>query len=324
MLAAPDHFRARHFRASEVPYAERFPAWRSLLNRWLLDADVQPAGSRPFHAGAYLRVLPDVRFGWGTLGGSVYRRSRAHVVNDNDDLFLLVNLAGRMTALRRDEEIDLSPGDGYLMSCAQTAGCGWPEGVELLCLRLGPEAAAPLSRNPGSPVGRKIPSENGHLRLLTRYVRLLDDSEPLESAEARALVTRHICDLAALAVGAAGDEAEFASERSLHDVRLRTVAGHIDKRLSAALSLETVAGCLGISPRTVQRLFERQGTSFSEFVLARRLARAHASLAAGAANGRTIGDIAMACGFGDISYFNRSFRARYGATPSDIRNRHRM
>jgi AraC-like DNA-binding protein len=322
MLAAPDHFRARHFRASEVPHAERFPAWRSLLNRWLLNADVEPAGRRPFHAGAYLRVLPDVRFGWGTLGGSVYRRSRANVARDNDDLFLVVNLAGRMTALRRDDEIALSPGDGYPMSCSQTDGCGWPEGVELLCLRFRPEAVAPLSGNPSPRVGRKIPGENEKLRLLTRYVRLLDESEPLESADARALVTRHICDLAALAVGAAGDDSEFAHERSLHDVRLRAVSAHIDKRISATLSLEGVAASLGISPRTVQRLFERQGTSFSEFVLARRLARAHASLAAG--NGRPIGDIAMACGFGDISYFNRSFRARYGATPSDIRNRHHM
>jgi AraC-like DNA-binding protein len=30
--------------------------------------------------------------------------------------------------------------------------------------------------------------------------------------------------------------------------------------------------------------------------------------------------IAFDAGFGDLSYFNRTFRRRYGATPSDIRN----
>jgi AraC-like DNA-binding protein len=35
---------------------------------------------------------------------------------------------------------------------------------------------------------------------------------------------------------------------------------------------------------------------------------------------RAIGDIALDCGFGDISYFNRAFRRRYGASPSEIRN----
>jgi AraC-like DNA-binding protein len=323
VLAAPDHFRARHFRAGEIPHAQRFPAWRSLLNRWLLEAQVEPTGSAPFQAGAYLRVLPDVRFGWGALGGSVYRRTRANVAHDNDDLFLVVNLAGRMTASRRGDEIALSPGDAYLTACSQTGDCGWPDRVELLCIRLKHDAVAPLARNLHDTLGRKIPAANEHLRLLTRYVRLLDDSEPLESAQARALVTRHICDLAALALGAGGDDRAFACERSLHDVRLRALTAHIDRRLSnPTLSLESVATALSVSPRSVQRLFERQGTSFSDFVLMRRLSHAHALLNENVAGDRTIGDIAFASGFGDISWFNRSFRARYGATPSDIRNRH--
>jgi AraC-like DNA-binding protein len=33
-----------------------------------------------------------------------------------------------------------------------------------------------------------------------------------------------------------------------------------------------------------------------------------------------ISTIAFECGFGDLSYFNRSFRRMYGATPSDIRD----
>ncbi|QOG17291.1 helix-turn-helix domain-containing protein [Bradyrhizobium sp. SEMIA] len=35
---------------------------------------------------------------------------------------------------------------------------------------------------------------------------------------------------------------------------------------------------------------------------------------------RTISAIAFECGFGDISYFNRTFRRAYNATPSDIRS----
>jgi len=35
--------------------------------------------------------------------------------------------------------------------------------------------------------------------------------------------------------------------------------------------------------------------------------------------GRTISAVAFACGFGDLSYFNRSFRRRYGMPPSDAR-----
>jgi AraC-like DNA-binding protein len=33
-----------------------------------------------------------------------------------------------------------------------------------------------------------------------------------------------------------------------------------------------------------------------------------------------VSDIAYACGFSEISYFNRCFRRRFGAAPSQYRN----
>jgi AraC-like DNA-binding protein len=36
---------------------------------------------------------------------------------------------------------------------------------------------------------------------------------------------------------------------------------------------------------------------------------------------RSIGDIALDSGLSDISHFNHAFRRRYGAAPSDLRNR---
>jgi AraC-like DNA-binding protein len=33
----------------------------------------------------------------------------------------------------------------------------------------------------------------------------------------------------------------------------------------------------------------------------------------------TISAIAFGVGFGDLSYFNRTFRRRFGASPSDVR-----
>jgi AraC-like DNA-binding protein len=34
---------------------------------------------------------------------------------------------------------------------------------------------------------------------------------------------------------------------------------------------------------------------------------------------RKVSDIAYNAGFGDLSYFNRAFRSRFGVTPSDMR-----
>jgi AraC-like DNA-binding protein len=51
-----------------------------------------------------------------------------------------------------------------------------------------------------------------------------------------------------------------------------------------------------------------------------RLAQAHAKLINIRTATQSIAEIALDCGFNDISYFNRRFRARYRATPSEVRH----
>ncbi|HJP98445.1 MAG TPA: helix-turn-helix domain-containing protein, partial [Rhodanobacteraceae bacterium] len=58
---------------------------------------------------------------------------------------------------------------------------------------------------------------------------------------------------------------------------------------------------------------------FSEFVLARRLVRANRLLTDQRWADRTIASIAFESGFGDLSYFNRTFKRCYGARPSEVR-----
>ncbi len=46
---------------------------------------------------------------------------------------------------------------------------------------------------------------------------------------------------------------------------------------------------------------------------------AHAALCDPSQAGRPISAMALGCGFGDISYFNRAFRKRFDAVPGDLR-----
>jgi AraC-like DNA-binding protein len=69
------------------------------------------------------------------------------------------------------------------------------------------------------------------------------------------------------------------------------------------------------SPRVARH---DEGATFSEYVVAQRLTRAYRMLIDSRAI-RTISAIALDVGFGDLLYFNRSFRRRFGATPSEVR-----
>jgi AraC-like DNA-binding protein len=77
----------------------------------------------------------------------------------------------------------------------------------------------------------------------------------------------------------------------------------------------------GWTPRFIQRLFETEGATFTEHVLEQCLAHARHMLADPCRCGEKISAIAFDAGFGDLSYFNRVFRRRYGETPSSGRAR---
>jgi AraC-like DNA-binding protein len=106
----------------------------------------------------------------------------------------------------------------------------------------------------------------------------------------------------------------------LREVRLHAIKADILAHLGARdLSLDGVARRQGISPIYVRKLFEEEDTSFTRFVLGQRLARARRLLSDPDLAGHTIATLALEAGFGDLSYFNRAFRRRFGCTPSQVR-----
>ncbi len=130
----------------------------------------------------------------------------------------------------------------------------------------------------------------------------------------------HIRDLLALAIGATRDAAEIAKSRGARAARLRAIKEDIANRFDQPdLSVATIALRHRIKPRWVQRLFESEGTTFTEYILAQRLLRAYRLLTDPRFASQKIGTIALDVGFGDVSYFNRAFRRRYGMAPSELR-----
>jgi len=111
-----------------------------------------------------------------------------------------------------------------------------------------------------------------------------------------------------------------AEGRGIAAARLRAIMIDIRTHLDDGdLSVAKVAQRQRMTPRYVHKLFEKEGFTFSSFVRDQRLASAHRMLSDPRLADRSIGSVAFDVGFGDLSYFNRTFRRRYGATPGEIR-----
>jgi AraC-like DNA-binding protein len=167
---------------------------------------------------------------------------------------------------------------------------------------------------------RPIPADQGALRLLSDYTGWLLNAGGSVDPQLLNLSIRHVHDLMALTVGPSADFAETARTRGLRAARLKLaksyVVAHSHRR---DITIATIAASLSVTPRYVQRLFEADGTTFSEFLNGQRLARAHRLLCEPGSSHVAISTIAYDIGFGDLSYFNRCFRRQYGRTPREVR-----
>jgi AraC-like DNA-binding protein len=312
---APARFRIC---TDDFPPRERALAWRELYGRSVLRLEIEPLSDAPFSSELLISQMPDLGVARGHASPFRVGRTR-ELLTDGDDglIFQITDVAGRAAQLGHD--VDVAANEAVLLSCADIGSFTFPASCKVLALRLRRAALAPLVRNVDAMLVRPVPAQNEALRLLTRYIGVLDEAPPASAAVAR-LATTHIYDLAALALGPREDAAELGRSRGVRAARRRTIEAYIGDNLHRAeLSLGDVAARHGIAPRTLQALFEAEGTSFTRFLLEQRLLRAYRLLTGPSARRRGITAIAYECGFNDLSYFNRSFRRHFGLTPSEAR-----
>lgn len=158
-------------------------------------------------------------------------------------------------------------------------------------------------------------------RLLQCYAATLIEDGSAFSAEDEAVLAGHIADLAVMALGAKGDDAELAAKGGVRAARRKAIKADIAAHLGMPeLALEWVARRHGVSGAYVRALFSDEGISFTDYVLSERLNHVHALLVSPYLSHHNIASLALMAGFGDISWFNQAFRRRFSMTPSDVRN----
>jgi AraC-like DNA-binding protein len=315
----PPDFAPLRFSTGALPEPARIPFWREVFAREIVRVDIEPRSDVEFQAEAALRLLPGLKTLSCISAPARYRRTSQLVADGDDALSVLINVAGTMTASQRDREVSLGPGDATLLLHAEPAAMTHSQ-IHYQAVVVPRAALAPLVADVENAAMRLIPHASDALRLLAGYLNTVREDLLLATPDLRQLVATHVQDLVAMLIGATREGTAIAADRGVRATRLATIKADIIEHLGRRdLSLVAVAARQHVSPRYVQRLFESEEGTFSEFVLDQRLARAHRLLGDPRCADRTVSAIAFASGFGDLSYFNRVFRARYGATPSDVR-----
>ncbi|WP_020186203.1 helix-turn-helix transcriptional regulator [Methylopila sp. 73B] len=216
----------------------------------------------------------------------------------------VVHQKRRIVEAERADYVFLSPGEPLDIRL--------PQGGRLDCACLPPHAPGVTNHRLASLMMRTLPHDFLPLQLLTSYAGYLLQRAPRSRDEA-SLMVAHFYALLPL-VADVSIETPAPKPGRAGSVKARIERGLTD----AALSLPDLAAEEGVTSRTLQKLFSREGTTFSRYVLERRLERAKAAILLSPADS-PIHRIAYDVGFNDLSYFNRTFRQRYGLSPSELR-----
>lgn len=309
------------FSLDEVPERERRATLTEVFGRGVVNMEFTPLDERP-RVEFEIHLLPGIALtrGYNTphIGTTGHDLSR-----ENDDLMLAwARRPGRGRMHQRNMEICGDDGTAAFASCSERMVGETRSDFHYTNVRLERRLLTPLIRHPEDQLMRPIPGTNEALRLLNAYLEILRINGEPQCPEVAHAVSLHIADLVALAVGTTRDAAHFAGNRGLRAARMASVKAWMLERLSdPTLSISAVAAARGISRRYVQSLFEQEGTSFTAWLRAERLALARRRLSDPVLVRKSISSIAFDCGFSDLSWFNRAFRQAYGETPSDVRYR---
>lgn len=321
MDASPDDFHPFRFTTDALPECERIAIWRDYFGPSVFRIEIEPVSEIPFHASFVARRLPGLVLTSNVTSPARFSRTPALADSSCDNIDMFLNSNGGL-AWQGRRETTVRGGEAYLMTTAEAGGFASSQKARSHCLHIRVPRAdiAPMAPDIDRIMLQPIPDQAVAVRYMRNYVSFALHDPALTNPEVALTAASHVRDLLALVLGATRDAARAAEQGGLRAARLQAIKQFVADNLGQPwLTVGVVAVRHGITPRSVQRLFETEGSTFSEYVLGQRLEFACQMLADPSHVNRTVVALALEAGFGDLSYFNRCFRRRYGAPPSWFR-----
>ena len=304
--------------------AEQFAYYREAICQAFMNLTPEPAAAAGFPASVEHIRLGDAAINRVSFPEHVVRRSAADIAASERSCFYLnLKLAGRCRIQQGDREVSLSPGQVGIFDSDRQFALLHDRGPQLRVASFWVPAEALRECLPASfGVAAARVSDDPYVgHLIVETARTLSDGALRISEEEGVLLFRALIELVAVSLSRRS-RAGAAESESLADATALAVKRAIHRRLrEPGLAVADIAGAVGISERYVHKLLARSGSSFTDYIIDRRLDGAARDLADPALADGAIGGMAFDWGFSDLSHFTRRFKQRFGCRPRDWRAR---
>ncbi|MCF3640611.1 AraC family transcriptional regulator [Rhizobium sp. TRM95111] len=277
-----------------------------------------PEDGNQFRAELASYFLGHAVFFEADMGGAAYHfmRDRKRIAQSGLDIILIqMLLEGEDIRTVDGETVAAQPGDICIADMSrtfrsETASC------HNLTLALPRHMIFERENQLDALHGLTIKASSVAGKLLGSHFRTIRQSLAVLTPDEAPIVARATANLVAT-LAAPLSEGRINANGTVRGTTLMEIRRYIDQKLAAPnLGPDHLCRAFGLSRATLYRLFEPIG-GVTDFIRSRRLQRAFDLLRQ--YRERSVGEVAYACGFGDVSAFSRAFRQHFGMTPTEAR-----
>ncbi|GGD29531.1 helix-turn-helix domain-containing protein [Aureimonas glaciei] len=293
--------------------------WQEAVSQTYFPLDLRFQSVDEFDGTLDAWTLGSIAVSRNRCDGLLYRRHERHLLNEREESFLItVPEVAEIRFAQDGQEVLCRPGQFLIERSHLPYEFSHRERAALWVLKIPSDVLRARIARPERLATLQFDASRSVGALFVDMLRLtaprLDEMEEAE----RAQMGRHLVDLLAMAIEA--DQRVLAGRSSsVRNAHLHRAEHFIGTRLhDPHLAPQTIADDCGISLRYLHQLFEAEGTTVSAHVRNRRLLMCDAALKDPHCR-KAIAEIAYDWGFGDQAQFSRSYRARFGCTPSEVR-----
>lgn len=298
--------------------------WTDLVCQHLVQVDcLSVAEPERFHAAISLQKLDEINVSQISAGGQQVARTPRLMAKADREYFLVNIQRAGYSGLEQDGRLaTLKPGDMAVYTSARRYDLSFNEDFSQTVLIFPADTLRLNMPGIDALTATVLSGSNPAVRL---FERMAENYFQTEFGNLPSSATAHAGDAltqlfaAAMAAFSPVAEAQISNLSLFHLTRIKQyVADHFR---DPALSLNSVSQALRISPAHIHRLFEGESQTFSAWLWSCRLLACRAELDSHSKAHLTISEIAFNNGFNNSSHFSRVFRAKFGVTPREFRER---
>lgn len=308
------------FSTSALPPARRLLAWNDLYSSRMSRVEFTPVDQDRFDAELTISQLGPVKLAKLSVDRCSVERTRRHLAQSPRLYSFLLQARGSSVFHHYGHEARLSEGDFVLCDTGMPHSFHTSKPSVTIMVRVMPDVLREYLPAHEQFCGLHLGKAVGVTNTLAAMVQSLSEQSNFGAhPEYENRVARYLLEMISISYTMGFDFRSSSASAEVWRRRNDAIRYIEDNLRDPALTAESVADGVHLSPRYLRAIFSASGGKVSDYIRRRRLQECARKLRDPAWTGHSLMKIAFSSGFNSAAHFSRSFHEEFGVTPREYR-----